>query len=183
MQYLTHNPGLTTRDVLEFNPVGLNGTTGSISEDCLSIKHFGAASPTRTSDEAPSPCLLPRRRFPGTRVAAPTFPRYQITTQWVQRTQYAIEDFLHRHSDAELAPRVYFAPVIDERTVHSNYTARAHAGQIARLPTLVGTSRDEGVCFAKPHNPARVVVDSIAAEERRHVRLSIARRSKRRGHG
>lgn len=58
-----------------------------------------------------------------------------------------LEDVIYRHPDAGRVPAVSFSPVIDERTVFSNYTARAEAGQLARLPTLIGTSRNEGVLF------------------------------------
>jgi len=75
---------------------------------------------------------------------------------------HAIENVIYRHSDAGRAPAVYFSPVIDERTVLSNYSAQAQAGQITRLPTLIGTSRNEGVLF-KPYDPTGV--DAAAADK------------------
>jgi len=288
MQYLTDKPLPTTRDVPEFNPAGLNGTTGPISEDCLTLSVW-------TPRDMPDP----KRKLPvlvffygGAFQAGGTSVPYQIPAQWVQRNKntivvtfnhrgnifgfpnaaglpaqeqnvglldhrlalewvsnnihafggdnstiglfghssgsvaiayytytyvqdplagsvilssgneyidilsrdpghgnftfvashvgcgnlapaeelacmrradaHAIEDFIYRYSDAGSVPPVYFSPVIDERTVFGNYTARAQEGQIARLPTLIGTSRDEGVLF-EPYNPAGV--DAALAEE------------------
>ncbi|KAH8195811.1 hypothetical protein TruAng_010024 [Truncatella angustata] len=65
---------------------------------------------------------------------------------------YAIEEFLHSYTDNGTEPAVSFAPVIDEKTVFSDFEARALNGSVAALPTILGSNRDDGVPFV-PYDP------------------------------
>jgi carboxylesterase type B len=46
---------------------------------------------------------------------------------------FAIEDFLHSYQDAGTTPAITFTPAVDEKTVFSDYHARALAGQVAKI--------------------------------------------------
>lgn len=46
---------------------------------------------------------------------------------------YAIEDFLHSFIDNGTTPSVSFAPIIDEKTVFSDFYGRAVNGSVAAL--------------------------------------------------
>jgi len=70
---------------------------------------------------------------------------------------FAIEDFMNTYFDAGAAPLLTFSPVVDNRTVFSNYTALALAGATARLPALIGSNAQEGVLFV-PYSPSGVDV-------------------------
>ncbi|KAK4154121.1 Alpha/Beta hydrolase protein [Chaetomidium leptoderma] len=72
----------------------------------------------------------------------------------------AIEDFIQTYSESGPAtPPLYFSAVLnDGRTIFANYTALAHAGQIARLPALLGSNAHEGVSFT-PYRPDGVDVE------------------------
>ncbi|KAL6702930.1 hypothetical protein ACN47E_000772 [Coniothyrium glycines] len=86
--------------------------------------HFSCASPNATLELS---CMR-------------AIPFNNITTHLSQRAQDPSQ------------PPVAFVPMIDERTIFANYTARALAGNYSRLPALIGTTVDEGVAFILPFN-------------------------------
>ncbi|KAK4444949.1 acetylcholinesterase [Podospora aff. communis PSN243] len=53
-------------------------------------------------------------------------------------------------------PILIFTPVADNVTVFSNYTARSEAGQIARIPSIIGTNANDGVAFVPLELPPNV---------------------------
>ncbi|KAK6205751.1 hypothetical protein LQW54_008235 [Pestalotiopsis sp. IQ-011] len=59
----------------------------------------------------------------------------------------AIEEFLHVYIDNGTEPAVSFAPIVDEKTVFSDFYARAVNGSVAALPTILGSNLDDGVPF------------------------------------
>ncbi|KAK6069852.1 chlorogenic acid esterase precursor [Seiridium cupressi] len=60
---------------------------------------------------------------------------------------FAITDFIHEYVDNGTTPEFSFAPITDEKTVFSDFYDRAVNGNIAALPTLMGSNRDDGVPF------------------------------------
>ncbi|KAI1850387.1 hypothetical protein JX265_002285 [Neoarthrinium moseri] len=64
----------------------------------------------------------------------------------------AIEDFLHSYIDAGTTPSISFAPIVDEKTVFSDFYGRALDGKLAALPTIIGSNTEDGVPFV-PYNP------------------------------
>ncbi|KAK7918218.1 hypothetical protein PG985_010092 [Apiospora marii] len=58
-----------------------------------------------------------------------------------------IENFLQQYQDSLTQPAITFTPTVDGRTFFADYNARAQAGNIAKLPTLIGTNAQEGVPF------------------------------------
>jgi carboxylesterase type B len=284
MQYLTSNPSIWIDDVLEFNQGGLNGTTGPISEDCLTISVW-----TPRGEPQNLPVLI--WVYGGSFKTGGTNVPYQIPSQWVQRTKdhvvvvfnyrinlfgfpnaagldtdkqnlglmdqrlavewvrnniaafggdasrmglwgqsagaiavgyysftypedpivssfimdsgnellditsadtshsnfsfiasqfgcgdlepaaelscmrevdaYAIEDFLHSYLDAGTEPTVSFAPIVDEKTVFSDFHGRAIAGNVSTLVSPVDW-------FPQPHvtNRMKFQADDIRLEQR-----------------
>ncbi|KAH8906882.1 acetylcholinesterase [Coniochaeta sp. PMI_546] len=71
---------------------------------------------------------------------------------------HAIEEFMHNYYRAGSVPLITFSPVVDNRTVFANYTALAQAGQIARLPALIGSNAQDGNLFV-PYSPKGVDVE------------------------
>lgn len=80
MQYLTSNAGIWTSEVLEFNQGGLNGTTGPITEDCLTVSVW---APRGQQQDLPVLIWV----YGGSFKTGGTNVPYQIPSQWVQRTQ------------------------------------------------------------------------------------------------
>lgn len=84
-----------------------------------------------------------------------------------------IAEFLHVYVDAGTTPKVSFAPVVDEKTVFTDFYDRAINGHIAVLvsdtssprafllanncsqPTIMGSCRQDGVPFV-PYSPEGV---------------------------
>jgi acetylcholinesterase len=77
-----------------------------------------------------------------------------------------IESFLKAYSDNGTTPALGFIPVVDNRTVFSNFTARALAGNFTRKPAIIGTASNEGVAFL-PYNqtygPNQAAADVVTA--------------------
>ncbi|KAK3292957.1 Alpha/Beta hydrolase protein [Chaetomium fimeti] len=67
----------------------------------------------------------------------------------------AINDFISTYAAAGHTPPVFFSATVDSTTVFANYTTLAQAGQIARLPALIGSNAQEGVSFL-PYDPDSV---------------------------
>ncbi|KAF2821197.1 alpha/beta-hydrolase [Ophiobolus disseminans] len=76
----------------------------------------------------------------------------------------AIISFLETYSNTGSSPTLAFVPVVDNRTLFSNHTARALAGNFSRKPALIGNTADEGNSFVLPYNasfgPARSDADA-----------------------
>ncbi|KAK3364497.1 acetylcholinesterase [Lasiosphaeria hispida] len=285
MQYMSNIPSIITRDVLEFNLDGLNGTTGPISEDCLTLSIW--APYEKGKKGLPVVVFFYGGAFLAGGVGVP----YQLPAHWIQRTQnhivvsfnhrdnifgfpnaaglppeeqnvglldqrlaigwvrdnvaafggdanrigvwgessgavaiayysytyrddpivnslimdsgnefvdiltvdpahgnftfvasqlgcgnlspakelscmrqidaHVIEDFIYTYSEAGKVPLLTFSPVVDNRTVFTNYTALAQAGEVARLPALIGSNAQDGVLF-EPYNPDGV--DTASAD-------------------
>jgi carboxylesterase type B len=72
--------------------------------------------------------------------------------------------FLKHYAENATAPGVAFVPIVDERTLFENYTARALAGNFSRLPAIIGNTADEGTSFVLPYNrtygPDRATADA-----------------------
>lgn len=64
-----------------------------------------------------------------------------------------IETFLQQYNDNGTTPAVSFVPIADEKIIFSNYTARALAGKLSKLPAIVGNNAQDGEAFA-PYNLA-----------------------------
>ncbi|SPO06991.1 related to triacylglycerol lipase V precursor [Cephalotrichum gorgonifer] len=283
MQYALTSPMVTTNEVLEFNLGGLNGTTGPISEDCLTLSIWAPRGGRKTKKALPVLIFFYGGAFFGGGTDVP----YQLPSQWIQRTQghivvsfnhrdnifgfpnaaglplenqnvglldqrlaiewvrdniaafggdperiglwgmssgaisiayygytyiddpiansiimdsgnefidiltvdpihgnftfvasqfgcgelspveelscmrkvdaFAIEEFMKTYYDAGETPSITFSPIVDNRTVFENYSTRAQAGRIARLPALIGSNAQDGVTFVE-YNPDGVDV-------------------------
>ena len=66
-----------------------------------------------------------------------------------------INSFLMDYDDFDPNPSLSFRPVIDEKIVFSNYTKQTEQGKQAKIPSIMGTNRNEGRAFA-PYDPAGV---------------------------
>ncbi|KAF2678234.1 alpha/beta-hydrolase [Lentithecium fluviatile CBS 122367] len=55
-----------------------------------------------------------------------------------------ITNFIGQYADSGAVPALSFLPVVDERLVFSDYAARAASGKVARLPTILSTTANEG---------------------------------------
>lgn len=67
------------------------------------------------------------------------------TLDCLRRVPYEnITNFLGRYGDSGSTPALSFLPVVDERMVFSNYSARSKAGKVARLPTIISNAANEG---------------------------------------
>lgn len=294
MQYAVTLPSVITRDVLELNLGGLNGTTGPISEDCLTLSiwapHSNAsASATTARDGKALPVLV--WFYGGAFATGGVNVPYQIPAEWVQRTQghivvsfnhrgdifgypnaaglpskeqnlglldqrlalewvreniaafggdpervgafgqssggsaigyysyafkddpivnsvimhsgnefvdiltrdpvhanftfvasnvgcggldpseelscmrevdaFAIRDLIKSYTDSGATPILTFSPVIDGNTVFENYVGLAQAGEIAHLPSLIGSTAKDGVTFV-PYDPDSVDEETAA---------------------
>lgn len=91
MQYANTASGMHIHDVLEFNLGGLNGTTGSVSEDCLTLSIW---TPRRaTSTKLPVIIFF----YGGAFLMGGTDVPYQIPSRWIQRSQnHIVVSFNHR---------------------------------------------------------------------------------------
>jgi carboxylesterase type B len=74
----------------------------------------------------------------------------------------AIEEFMLKYYEEGKTPLLTFSPVVDNRTVFTNYTALALAGKVAQVPALLGTTAHEGVTFV-PYSPDGV--DTVLADQ------------------
>ncbi|ORY60870.1 Alpha/Beta hydrolase protein [Pseudomassariella vexata] len=81
MQYLTNNPGLYINEVLEFNLGCRNGSTGPITEDCLTLSVWAP----KATKKSKLPVLL--FIYGGSFTTGGQNVPYQLPPQWVQRTQ------------------------------------------------------------------------------------------------
>lgn len=54
-----------------------------------------------------------------------------------------ISNFVGRYGDSGATPALSFLPVADDRLVFSDYAARASAGKVARLPTILSNTANE----------------------------------------
>ncbi|KAI1527174.1 PnbA Carboxylesterase type B [Pyrenophora tritici-repentis] len=73
----------------------------------------------------------------------------------------SITQYLKQYSDRNTQPSFSFLPVIDNRTLYSNYTARALAGKFSRKPAIIGNTNDEGTAF-QPYNRTYGVNTTLA---------------------
>jgi len=76
----------------------------------------------------------------------------------------SIFSFLEAYLANASSGPVAFSPVVDNRLLFENYTARALAGNYSRVPALIGNTADEGNSFVLPYNatygPPRVEADA-----------------------
>jgi carboxylesterase type B len=63
-----------------------------------------------------------------------------------------INNFLQHYNDFAPNPSLSFRPVIDEKVIFSNYTKQTEEGKQAKVPTIMGSNRNEGRAFA-PFDP------------------------------
>lgn len=91
-------PSIMTRDVLELNVGGLNGTTGPVSEDCLTLSIWAPRSNVSSSASTTGDLLPVLVWFYGGAFATgSTDVPYQIPAEWIQRTQgHIVVSFNHR---------------------------------------------------------------------------------------
>lgn len=61
----------------------------------------------------------------------------------------AVENFIQQHDEKLEVPYIFFAPQVDNVTVFSaaGYVQRAKAGEIAEVPTILGSNAEDGVAF------------------------------------
>jgi carboxylesterase type B len=91
MQYPVNGLSITNNDVLELNLGGLNGTTGPISEDCLSLSIWAPRG--KPADALPVIMFF----YGGAFANGGTNVPYQLASQWVERTQqHIVVSFNHR---------------------------------------------------------------------------------------
>lgn len=99
--------------------------------------------------------------FSGSAVADTTFSNFSFVAQHLgcnstsvgngtaeldcmRRVPFAqISNFIGKYGDSGATPALSFLPVIDERIIFSNYTARASEGKVARLPTILSNTANE----------------------------------------
>lgn len=60
-----------------------------------------------------------------------------------------LEDFIEEHQTGGNSPPIAFTPVVDERIIFSNYSARALSGQIAKI---VSISCEIEICESQAHS-------------------------------
>ncbi|KAK6822708.1 hypothetical protein PG987_014253 [Apiospora arundinis] len=74
-----------------------------------------------------------------------------------------IEGFLQQYQDSLTQPPLTFTPVVDGRTLFGDYNARALAGKIAKVPTLVGSATQDGIPFVpySPNGPNATLSDAV----------------------
>lgn len=91
MQYLSNLASINTDEVLEFNLGGLNGSTGPIREDCLTLSIWAPRGKTKKH----LPVLI--FFYGGAFIAGGTNVPYQLPPRWIQRTQsHIVVSFNHR---------------------------------------------------------------------------------------
>lgn len=73
-----------------------------------------------------------------------------------------ISNFIGKHADSGAMPALSFMPTIDERTVFSDYGARARSGKVARLPTIISNTANEASSLV-PFTPSGFPQDIILA--------------------
>ncbi|KAH6623303.1 Alpha/Beta hydrolase protein [Chaetomium tenue] len=90
-------------------------------------------------------------------------PLAELTCMRNNVSATAINTLIETYTDAGRSPPVFFSPSVDDgATVFANYSARAQAGRIARLPALIGSNAQDGVAFV-PYDPQGV--DQALADE------------------
>ncbi|KAK3687790.1 alpha/beta-hydrolase [Podospora appendiculata] len=60
---------------------------------------------------------------------------------------HEVEDFIQSHDQSGVGKFLFFIPAVDNITMFSDYTARAEAGQIAKIPSIVGSNDGDGIPF------------------------------------
>ncbi|KAK4235385.1 acetylcholinesterase [Achaetomium macrosporum] len=91
MQYASSLPSIFTHEVLELNLGGLNGTTGPISEDCLTLSVWAPRCTTKRK----LPVLI--FFYGGAFMNGGSNVPYLLPAQWIQRTQsHIVVSFNHR---------------------------------------------------------------------------------------
>lgn len=91
MQYLSEVPNVYVNEVLEFNLGGLNGSTGPISEDCLTLSIWAPRG--KATKDLPVLIFF----YGGAFTTGGTNVPYQLPQQWIQRTQsHIVVAFNHR---------------------------------------------------------------------------------------
>jgi carboxylesterase type B len=66
-----------------------------------------------------------------------------------------ISNFVGTYNDNDTEPGLYFRPTVDEKVLFSNYSDRANAGYIAKIPALeTTTANEEASLIAYPKNVA-----------------------------
>ncbi|KAH7071987.1 Alpha/Beta hydrolase protein [Paraphoma chrysanthemicola] len=72
--------------------------------------------------------------------------------------------FLQQYAINGTSPGVAFVPIVDNRTLFDNFTARATTGRFSRVPAIIGNTIDEGNSFVLPYNktygPPRAEADA-----------------------
>ncbi|TVY82750.1 Lipase [Lachnellula suecica] len=79
-------------------------------------------------------------------------------------TAEAIEEFLEIYQDGGVTPTVNFFPIVDEKTLFSNYTEKALNGEISDVPAIITFNANEGV-FLLPYDvngPDQATADYIS---------------------
>ncbi|KAF2634329.1 alpha/beta-hydrolase [Massarina eburnea CBS 473.64] len=71
-----------------------------------------------------------------------------------------ITNFVGQYGDSGATPALSFQPQVDERIVFSDYPARIAAGKVARLPTILSTTANEGSTLV-PYTPTGISQDII----------------------
>jgi carboxylesterase type B len=101
MQYLNFATPTLMDDVPEINVTGLNGTTGHISEDCLTLSIWAPLRSVQAQEDEGEEGLLPVLVFfyGGAFATGGVDVPYQLPGQWVQRTQsHVVVSFNHREN-------------------------------------------------------------------------------------
>ncbi|RDW79896.1 hypothetical protein BP6252_04534 [Coleophoma cylindrospora] len=82
-----------------------------------------------------------------------------------------IINFWGQYSDSGKTPALRFAPIADERIIFSNYTARAEAGLVAKVPAISSNAANEAASLSTyPANnvtagPYQVAVDAATLSD------------------
>ncbi|KAK0643309.1 Alpha/Beta hydrolase protein [Cercophora newfieldiana] len=59
----------------------------------------------------------------------------------------AIEEAIQANNRAGNKHLIIFTPIVDNKTVFANYTARSEARQVATIPAIIGTTANDGAAF------------------------------------
>lgn len=65
---------------------------------------------------------------------------------------FTIQSFVKSYTDSGTSPILTFSPVVDDGTIFDDYLSLANTGEIARLPSLIGSTSQDGVVFV-PYSP------------------------------
>jgi acetylcholinesterase len=73
--------------------------------------------------------------------------------------------FLKNYGINSTQPGLAFVPIVDNRTLFANHTARALAGNFTKKPALIGNTAEEGNSFVVPYNqtygPGQAAADAV----------------------